>query len=80
MIVYADDDNDSGYKSENISSVFSSIAKTVEDGSTTTNKTKKKEKLSKRALPTVTETHLTPENEIFLKQLGFKLKHAESKV
>lgn len=87
MIIYANDDDDSGYKSDNTNSVFSSIVETVEDGAATTTttaakaiKNKKIKKLSKRALPTVTGTHLSAENKIFLKQLGFKLKHAESEV
>lgn len=87
MIVYSDDDDDSGYKTDNINKLLS-IEENFEGERPSLLQPPappppppppKKRKLSKRALPSATQTHLTPENEAFLTQLGFKLQHAESK-
>lgn len=83
MIVYSDDD--SGYKTDNINKLLSTEENF--EGATPSllqplppqPPPPKKKKLSKKALPTATQTHLTPENKTFLTQLGFKLQHAESK-
>lgn len=83
MIVYSDDD--SGYKTDFINKLFSISGENFEGVTPSSLQArprpspKKKIKLSKKTLPTTNQTHLTPENETFLTQLGFKLKHAENK-
>lgn len=64
MIVYSSEND---YKSGSSEKIFSISKKDVQGSTSSTS-------LSSKALPTVSSTHLSPENKQFLKKLGFKLK------